>query len=178
MAVVAPPQPETSEHAVKARPLFDRAIVRQAIVDGQLSPGQRLTERELTDRMEVSRTLVREALRQLESEGLITVVPNRGPVVSRVTPEQAEGIYQVRCVLEGLASELFAAHASEEDQRALRQALRKGEISSTELTRDVLTRIERADGALRAAPPVPQHGRPGGGGGEKHIGPVVVGVIG
>jgi len=61
----------------------------------------------------------------MESEGLITVVPNRGPVVSRVTPEQAEGIYQVRRVLEGLASELFAAHATEEDLLALKQALKK-----------------------------------------------------
>ena len=100
------------------------ASLRNAIAAGRFKAGDRLTEREICEMTGVSRTLVREAFRQLESEGLITVVPNRGPVVSRVTPEQAEGIYQVRSVLEGLASELFAARASEDEQRALRQALK------------------------------------------------------
>lgn len=100
------------------------ASLRSAIAAGRFKAGDRLTERDVCEMTGVSRTLVREAFRQLESEGLITVVPNRGPVVSRVTPEQAEGIYQVRCVLEGLASELFAEHASAEDQQALRQALK------------------------------------------------------
>ncbi|MCX7135778.1 MAG: winged helix-turn-helix domain-containing protein, partial [Proteobacteria bacterium] len=60
------------EIAKRAAPLRQQVedAVRQAIVDGQLQPGQRLPERELTERMGVSRTLVREALRQLESEGL------------------------------------------------------------------------------------------------------------
>src|SRR5690606_3251800 len=70
----------------------------------------------------VSRTLIREALRQLESEGLIQVVPHRGPIVARVTPEQAEGIYQVRTELEGLAAELFAQRASPAQREALHQA--------------------------------------------------------
>ena len=81
------------------------ASLRSAIAAGRFKAGDRLTERDVCEMTGVSRTLVREAFRQLESEGLITVVPNRGPVVSRVTPEQAEGIYQVRRVLEGLASE-------------------------------------------------------------------------
>ena len=101
------------------------ASLRNAIAAGRFMAGDRLTERDVCEMTGVSRTLVREAFRQMESEGLITVVPNRGPVVSRVTPEQAEGIYQVRRVLEGLASELFAAHATEEDLLALKQALKK-----------------------------------------------------
>jgi DNA-binding GntR family transcriptional regulator len=101
------------------------ASLRNAIAAGRFKAGDRLTERDVCEMTGVSRTLVREAFRQMESEGLITVVPNRGPVVSRVTPEQAEGIYQVRRVLEGLASELFAAHATEEDLLALKQALKK-----------------------------------------------------
>jgi DNA-binding GntR family transcriptional regulator len=67
----------------------------------------------------VSRTLVREALRQLESEGLIEVVAHRGPIVARVTPEQAEGVYQVRIELEGLASQLFAERAGAAQRAAL-----------------------------------------------------------
>lgn len=100
------------------------ATLRTAIAVGRFKPGDRLTERDVCEMIGVSRTLVREAFRQMESEGVITVFPHRGPIVSRVTPEQAEGIYQVRRELEGLASELFAGRASAEDQRALRQALK------------------------------------------------------
>ena len=100
------------------------ASLRGAIAAGRYKAGDRLTERDVCEMTGVSRTLVREAFRQLESEGLITVVPHRGPVVSRVTPEQAEGIYQVRCVLESLAAELFAVNAGDDDRRALRQALK------------------------------------------------------
>jgi len=100
------------------------ASLRNAIAAGRYKAGERLTERDVCEMTGVSRTLVREAFRQLESEGLITVVPHRGPVVSRVTPGQAEGIYAVRRELEGLASELFATNATAEDLLALRQALK------------------------------------------------------
>lgn len=115
------------------------ASLRNAIATGRFKAGDRLTEREVCEMIGVSRTLVREAFRQLESERLITVVPSHGPVVSRVTPEQAEGIYEVRCLLEGLASELFAAHATEAEQRALRQALKN--IEATIRTGDPLARL-------------------------------------
>jgi DNA-binding GntR family transcriptional regulator len=73
----------------------------------------------------VSRTLVREALRQLESERLIEVVPHRGPVVARLTIAQAEGIYQVRTELESLAFQLFAERATADQQQALVAAFKK-----------------------------------------------------
>ena len=60
--------------------------LRAAIVDLEFEPGERLVERKLCERMGVSRTSVREALRHLEAEGLITTVPHRGPVVTEVTP--------------------------------------------------------------------------------------------
>ena len=101
--------------------------IRNAIAAGVFKAGARLPERDLCAMTGVSRTLVREALRQLESEGLINVVAHRGPVVSRVTPEQAEGIYQVRIELEGLASQLFAERASEVQRLALTEGLRGGE---------------------------------------------------
>lgn len=129
------------------------ASLRNAIAAGRFKAGDRLTERDVCEMTGVSRTLVREAFRQLESEGLITVVPNRGPVVSRVTPEQAEGIYQVRGVLEGLASELFAAHATEEDQRALRQALKviKAALEDTDPVVRVNAKNDFYDCLLRGA---------------------------
>lgn len=100
------------------------ASIRNAIAVGHFRAGQRLPERYLCEITGVSRTLVREALRQLESEGLIVVLPNRGPFVAALTVQQAEGIYQVRRELEGLASELFAKGASDEARFALRDAFR------------------------------------------------------
>ncbi|MEP9379980.1 GntR family transcriptional regulator [Aquabacter sp. CN5-332] len=99
--------------------------IRSAIAVGRFKVGERLPERGLCEMTGVSRTLVREALRQLESEGLIHVLPHRGPVVAAVTPEQAEGIYQVRAQLEGLACELFIAKANDATRKALKEAFKQ-----------------------------------------------------
>jgi DNA-binding GntR family transcriptional regulator len=112
--------------------------IRNAILVGRFRPGERLPERELCEMTGVSRTLVREALRQLESEGLIHVIPHRGPVVDRLSPEQAEGIYQVREELEGLACQLFAEHAKPAQHKALQdafQALKRAMTHGTALER-------------------------------------------
>ena len=99
--------------------------LRQAIVSGRLAPGARLTERELTELMGVSRTVVREALRQLESEGLIANIPNKGPVVRTLTLDEARDLYSIRAVLEGFAAKLFAEKASEGQVAELAAALDK-----------------------------------------------------
>jgi len=96
--------------------------IRAAIAVGRFRAGERLPERQVCELLGVSRTLVREALRQLESEGLIKAVPHRGPVVAKVTAEQAEGIYPVRAELEGLASQLFAEKAGAAHRAALLDA--------------------------------------------------------
>jgi GntR family transcriptional regulator, trigonelline degradation regulator len=88
--------------------------IRAAIVAGQFQPGRRLVEKELCTLLGVSRPSLREALRQLESEGLITTIPNRGPVVTVLEPSHAAGIYEIRASLEGLAARLFAERASAE----------------------------------------------------------------
>ena len=112
---------EISKHAAPLRQQVERAL-RQAIVDGRFHPGQRLTERELTVSLGVSRTLVREALRQLESEGLISVIPNRGPIVRELRPNEIEDLYAIRAVLEGLAARSFAQKASDESLQLLGKA--------------------------------------------------------
>ncbi len=141
------PPPERDFRVVRvAAPLRQSVVegIRQAIATGRFVAGERLTEKELCEMIGVSRTLVREALRQLESEGLIDVVPNRGPVVARVSLAQAEQIYQVRRELEGLASELFALHATEEQQKDLKKALKnlKASINSTDPSVRVATKNE------------------------------------
>ncbi len=88
-------------------------ILRQAILDFRFQPGERLTESRLCDLAGVSRTTVREALRHLETEGMVTIEPHVGPVVTLVTAEEAREIYEVRAALESLAVGLFTQHATE-----------------------------------------------------------------
>lgn len=97
--------------------------LRQAIIERRLTPGQRLIERELVEMTGVSRTSVREALRELAAEGLVTTIPNRGTVVASVTAGQASQLYEVRSALEALAGRLFTVHASQAQRAALVKAL-------------------------------------------------------
>jgi GntR family transcriptional regulator, trigonelline degradation regulator len=107
-------------------PIRSRVLdnLRQAILEGKLAPGQRLIERELVELTGVSRTSIREALRELAAEGLVTTIPNKGTVVATVTAEEARQLYQVRSALEGLAGRLFVENATNAQRRALVNALR------------------------------------------------------
>lgn len=111
------------------------SALQQAIESGRFAPGERLIERELCDLTGVSRTSVREALRELESRGLVQMVPNRGPIVAVLTLEEAQELYEVRAALEGLAGEQFAVRATDTQVRQLRahvdeikRRAREGEI--------------------------------------------------
>ena len=118
--------------------------IRNAIAAGYFKAGDRLPERELCEMTGVSRTLVREALRQLESEGTIQVLPHRGPIVARLSPEDAEGIYQVRAELEGLASELFTVKASQTQRQQLERAF--DELKQSISNPDPLARLNAKNG--------------------------------
>jgi len=85
--------------------------LREAISTNRFPPGTRLVERELCDLLGVSRTSVREALRELESEGLISTEGGR-PMVTVLSERELREIYQVRVVLESLAARLFARNAT------------------------------------------------------------------
>jgi DNA-binding GntR family transcriptional regulator len=90
-------------------------VLRQAITDGRFLPGSRLVERELCTLTGVSRTSVREALRHLEAEGLVQTINNKGPIVARLSVDEARHVYEIREALESLAAELFAERASDDE---------------------------------------------------------------
>jgi len=96
-------------------------IVRREILDFRLRPGERLIERELMERLGVSRATVREVVVRLESEGLVTSVPQRGAIVAVLTVGEAADIYELRGVLESLAARRFTERATDAQVRHLRQ---------------------------------------------------------
>ena len=98
-------------------------VLRRAIVDGRFQPGERLVERDLCTRLGVSRTLVREALRSLETEGLVLNGTQRGPTVVTVTAAEAAQIYEAREAVEGMACQIFAVRATATDLDRLNEAL-------------------------------------------------------
>lgn len=89
--------------------------LREAILEGRLEPGQRLMEIQLADQLGVSRTPVREAIRKLELEGLVIMVPRKGAYVADVSIKDIMEVLEIRAVLEGLAASLAAERMTEEE---------------------------------------------------------------
>jgi DNA-binding GntR family transcriptional regulator len=87
-------------------------LIRQAIVDGRLAPGQRLKEEELARELGISRTPVREALLVLQAEGLVDAAPNRGAAVRAHDAADLDDLYQLRALLEGYAARRAASRIS------------------------------------------------------------------
>lgn len=85
--------------------------MRTAIIEGHFAPGERLVERPLCEQLGVSRTVIRETIRFLEAEGLVDIIPNRGPIVATLSWHQAKQIYDIRRQLEGSAVAACAANA-------------------------------------------------------------------
>lgn len=95
--------------------------LEQAILDGDLAAGTALAEVKLSQELGVSRTPVREALMQLELEGLVKTVPNKGAVVVGVTADDVDDIYTIRMRIEGLAARRAAQKISQQQLDALRE---------------------------------------------------------
>ncbi|NLD78274.1 MAG: GntR family transcriptional regulator [Acidimicrobiales bacterium] len=93
--------------------------IRRWIVEGRLRPGARLIEQRLAEDLDLSRTPVREALRMLQSEGLVTFEPNRGARVRELTRAHIADLYELRARLESMAAELAAVRATAEERRDL-----------------------------------------------------------
>lgn len=97
--------------------------LREAIMSGAFKPGQRLVERELCEMTGVSRPSIREALRRLEADGLVTIIPHRGPVVSTISVSEARQLYAARAVLEGFAGRECARLHNPDVARRIGEAL-------------------------------------------------------
>lgn len=97
--------------------VFD--VLMSAIMQGQLSPGERLLEVQLADEMGVSRTPVREAIRRLELEGFVVMVPRKGAYVAGLSINDVEEVYEIRTVLETLAVRLAAQRMQPADYAQL-----------------------------------------------------------
>ncbi len=97
--------------------------LRQAIRDGILPPGERLMEIPLAEELGVSRTPIREAIRILEQEGLIVMIPRRGTYVADMSLKDVTEVFELRSILEELAAELAAERITNEEIEALEQHL-------------------------------------------------------
>jgi DNA-binding GntR family transcriptional regulator len=97
--------------------------IRAEIISGALSPGQKLVERELCERLDVSRNTLREACRQLEAEGFLVIPPHKGPTVARLSDQEARAVYEVREALECFAVRLFVERATDDLVTRLKAAV-------------------------------------------------------
>ena len=116
--------------------------LRQAILKGELKPGERLMEIALAEKLGVSRTPIREAMRKLELEGLVVMIPRRGAQVANITEKDLNDVLEVRIALENVAIEKACTRMSEEDMGRLWLAAKEFERTMAEGN---LVRLAEAD---------------------------------
>lgn len=103
--------------------------LKQRILTGEISAHTRLMEIDLAEKMNVSRTPIREAIRKLADEGLVIIEPRHGAYVSEISIKELEDVFEVRENLGGLSAELAAVRATEDDKNELTKLLRLSEIA-------------------------------------------------
>lgn len=113
----------------RKRPIRDEVFfqIRKAIIRGDYKPGEKLQEEDLAEQLGTSRTPVREALRKLESERLVTYYPHRGTVVSEISNDEIDELFAVRTLIEVLIARRAAVKATPDDIKKLRAYLEKTE---------------------------------------------------
>lgn len=95
--------------------------IKQQILNGDLNPGDRIVETKLARELGISQTPVREALRQLQGEGVVSILPNKGPIVRTLDIQDAYEIYSIRSMLEGLAIRLATQISTDQEFMELEQ---------------------------------------------------------
>jgi DNA-binding GntR family transcriptional regulator len=119
--------------------------LRKSILTGQLKPGERLMEVHLASRLGVSRTPIREAIRKLELEGLVTMIPRRGAEVAQITEKSLKDVLEVRRALDALSVELACDRITPEELQKLKTACEEFEKAVREKE---VSEIAKADVAL------------------------------
>ena len=125
---------EFSVHMDEYLPLRDVVFntLRQAILKGELKPGERLMEIALAERLGVSRTPIREAMRKLELEGLVVMIPRRGAQVANITEKDLNDVLEVRIALENMAIEKACQNMTEDGMSKLWMAAKTFERTTAE----------------------------------------------
>ncbi|NLO88803.1 MAG: GntR family transcriptional regulator [Clostridia bacterium] len=116
------------------KPLRDIVFeaLREAIIDGTLKPGERLMELQLAEELGVSRTPIREAIRKLELEGLVVMIPRKGAYVAGISIKDIADVFEIRAALESLAAGLAAQRITEPEIEELYRCLEKVAEASKE----------------------------------------------
>ena len=123
--------------------------IRVRILNGDFVPGQRLVAAEIADEMGVSRMPVRDALRNLESTGLVETIPHRGTVVKDLSELEILELYQIRAVLEGLAARLASEHMDEKTLEKINKKISQHDLKTIQNEDyDSFTRLNREFHAL------------------------------
>jgi len=145
-----------SGHPVRRTSLHEEIAgsLRQMIFDGELEDGIRVPEKKLCERFDISRTPLREALKVLANEGLITLLPNKGARVSKLTPEDIDEVFPIMGALEAVAGEMAASAITDEgiaEIRALHYQMalhhtRKERLEYFSLNQQIHERILEAAG--------------------------------
>ena len=129
------------------------STIRNAVINGQLKPGARIAETEFAERFRISRTPIREAFRQLETEGFITVQPRKGAIVASFSEQDVSNFYDLRMVLEGYAARAATMTLTEEEIDRLEALIKMMDAASTkkDLRKALELHNEFHDIFLRAA---------------------------
>ena len=114
--------------------------LRQAILRGEMEPGERLMEIQLADKLGVSRTPIREAIRKLELEGLVIMIPRKGAEVAHITEKDMRDVLEVRAALEELAATLACRNVTPERIEELKMANKRFEAAI--ISKDVVAIVD------------------------------------
>lgn len=115
------------------------AAIREGIIVGTYPPGNRLRERDLSDELGVSRVPVREALRNLEFQGFVTILPRRGAIVREMSAQDVDELFDLRCALEPLAAGAAARHyAAGTQHEGLDQAMERADAATASMDAEAI----------------------------------------
>lgn len=129
----------TDKYSLRGR-VFHK--IREDILDGKYKEHEELKEIRIGRELGVSRTPVREALRQLELEGLVQIIPNRGAYVTGISPKDVADIYLIRARLEGLCARWACEHATDEQLEAMEETLYLAEFHTQKEHLDQIAELD------------------------------------